>query len=221
MPQPLPIVSQRSMDLYYQSYKSSSQFFDLDDFIFHCGSTLADIYQNEARLKYAELRQSKSDEVVSFPADWLLEQKIKVERKDNETFATLDKPVMGFSYDNQVLGVQEVVSFKPLGTKLERTTQAARWQSDLLPFTNRVFWYAQGEKVYFFNKGGCNIQEVKVFYVPSIGKDMLVPDGVVKMVIDQTVATMKGLGQGTVVKKDIDGNQNMVTQTEMNKLALK
>jgi hypothetical protein len=221
MPRPLPIIAQKTMDVYYGSYKSSSQFFDLNDFISHCGTTLADIYQKEFKQKYAELRSEKSEDVVSFPADWLLEQKIKVQRKDNETFAELDKPVMAFTYDNQVVGVQEVLPLKPSDAKLERTTTTALWQKSHLPYTNRIFWYVQSTKIKFFNKGGCNINEINVLYIPSISNDMLVPDGVEKLVVDTTVATMRELVQGTVVKKTIDGNQNAILETEVNKLALK
>jgi hypothetical protein len=209
------------MDLYYQSYKSSSQFFDLDDFIFHSGATVSDIFQQEYKAKYAELRAMKQEEVVTFPADWLLEQKLKIQRKDNETFAVLEQPIMGFSYDQQVTGIQGVEATKPRDAKLERTTQAAAWQNNLMPFTGRIFWYAKGDRILFYNKGGCNIHEVNVLYIPAINDTMLVPEGIIKMTIDQTVATMRQLAQGVVVKKAVDGNQNMVLEGEINKQSLK
>src|SRR5688500_195317 len=99
MPETLPIVAQKTMDLYYQSYKSSEQFFDLDDFISQCGATIADMYEQTVRAKYAELRAMRSEDVVSLPADWLLEQRLKVERKDNQTYATLTHGVMSFLWD--------------------------------------------------------------------------------------------------------------------------
>jgi hypothetical protein len=221
MAETLPIVAQKTMDLYYASYKSSSQFFDLDDFIFYTGTTIADIYQQEAKAQYSELRALKTESVVSFPADWLVEQRLKVQRKDNETFVILEKPIMGFSFDNQILGLQDVIPIKPKDVILERTTQSATWQNRLMPFTNRIFWYGMKDKILFFKKGGCNISEVSVLYVPAIGNDMLVPEGIEKTAIDQTVATMKQLIQGTVVKKATDGNQNMVMEGEINKMSLK
>ena len=222
MPDKLPIVAQRTMDSFYQSYKSSSQFFDLDDFVFYTGATIADIYQQEAKLRYAELRALKQEDVVSFPADWLLEQQLKVTRKNNETYVELEQPVMGFSFDHQVLGIQDVLPIKPVNAIFERTSQAAAWQSRLLPYTHRTFWYAVNNKIHFFNKSGCNISEVRVLYVPAIGDDMLVPDGIMKMAIDQTVATMKQLSQGTVEKKGMDNQgTNKTIETEMNKMALK
>jgi hypothetical protein len=221
MPEALPIIAQRTMDMYYMSYKSSSQFFDLDDFVFYVGAAITDIYQQEAKVQYAELRAVRNESVVSFPADWLLDQRLKVVRKNNETYVELEQPVMGFGFDNQVLGVQDVLPIKPIDAIFERTTQAAAWQSRLVPYTNRTFWYALKNRVLFSNKGGCNISEVNVLYVPAINDTMIVPEGIIKMAIDQTVATMKQLGQGTVVKKATDGNQNMVLESEINKQSLK
>lgn len=221
MAEKLPIVAQRTMDQFFQSYKSSSQFFDLEDFIFYTGATVADIYRQEALTKYTELRALKQEEVVSFPADWLLEQRLKIVRKDNETYVELIEPVMSFSWDNQVIGVQDILPIKPIDAIFERTTQDAAWQNRHLPFTSRIFWYVKRNRIIFQNKGGCNISEVSALYIPAINDSMLVPEAIVDMAITQTVSKMKQISQGTVVKKSTDGNQNMVMEGEINKLSLK
>lgn len=221
MAEQLPIVAQRTMDQFFQSYKSSSQFFDIDDFVFYTGATIADIYRQEAQTKYTELRSLRQEEVVSFPADWLLEQRLKVVRKDNETCVELIEPVMSFSWDNQVIGVQDILSVKPSDAIFERTTQDAAWQTRHLPFTGRFFWYAKGGSIFFKNKGGCNLSEVSVLYIPAINNSMLVPEAIVDMAITQTVSKMKQIAQGVVVKKSTDGNQNMVMEGEINKNSLK
>jgi hypothetical protein len=221
MAEQLPIVAQRAMDQFFQSYKSSSQFFDIDDFVFYTGATIADIYRQEAQAKYTELRSLKQEEVVSFPADWLLEQRLKIGRKDNETYAELSEPVMSFSWDSQVIGVQDVLPVKPIDAIFERTTQDAAWQNRHVPFTSRVFWHVKRNRIVFQNKGGCNISEVSVLYIPAINNSMLVPEAIVDMAIVQTVMKMKQEGQGAIVKKSTDGNQNMVMEGEINKLSLK
>jgi hypothetical protein len=222
MAESLPIIAQRCMDSWYQSYKSSSQFFDLDDFVFYAGATIADIYRQEAQSKYTELRALKQEEVVSFPADWLLEQRLKIQRKDNETFAELVEPAMSFSWDNQVIGIQDILPVKPIDAIFERTTQDAAWQNRHVPFTSRVFWYVKRNRIIFQNKGGCNINEVSALYIPAINDSMLVPEGIVDMAITQTVSKMKQLGQGAIEKKSVDGQgQNKTIETEMNKMALK
>jgi hypothetical protein len=222
MAEALPIVAQRTMDQFFQSYKSSSQFFDLEDFIFYTGATIADIYRQEAQQKYAELRALKQDEVVTFPADWLLEQRLKIVRKDNETYGELSRPVMSFSWDNQVIGVQDVLPVKPIDAILERTTQDAAYQCRHVPYTNRIFWYVKRNKILFQNKGGCNVSEVSVLYIPALNDSVLVPDAIIDIAINQTVLKMKQVAQGTIEKKGIDGQQKNITiETEMNKLALK
>jgi hypothetical protein len=222
MAEQLPIVAQRTMDLFFQSYKSSSQFFDIDDFVFYTGATIADIYRQEAQAKYTELRSLRQEEVVSFPADWLLEQRLKIVRKDNETHAVLIEPVMSFSWDNQVIGVQDVLPVKPIDAIFERTTQDAAWQNRHLPFANRIFWYVKRNRIVFQNKGGCNINEVSALYIPAINDSMLVPESIVDMAITQTVSKMKQIAQGTVEKKGTDNQgQNKTIETEINKMALK
>jgi len=221
MAESLPIVAQKAEDLYYQSYRSPSQFFDLEDFVFYTGTTIADIYRQEAQTKYTELRSLRQEEVVSFPADWLLEQRLKITRKDNETYVELTEPVMSFSWDNQVIGVQDILPIKPVDAIFERTTQDAAWQNRHLPFTSRIFWYVKRNRIIFQNKGGCNISEVSVLYIPAINDSMLVPEAIVDMAITQTVSKMKQIAQGVIVKKSTDGNQNMVMEGEINKLSLK
>ena len=221
MAKPLPIVAQYAQDAYFGNYKDASQFFDLSDFIFHCGAAASDFYQKQYEARYAELRALKQEDVVGFPADWLLSQTLKVERKDGETFVKLTKNIMAFTYSNESVGAQDVLPVRPRDANLERTTLAASWQNKLVPFTNRIFWWIQKDRILFFNKGGCNINEVEVFYIPSINEEMLVPEGIIKYVVDQTVSTMRQLEQGIIVKKAADGQPNLVLEGEVNKNSLK
>jgi hypothetical protein len=57
--------------------------------------------------------------------------------------------------------------------------------------------------------------------VPAISDDMMVPDALVDLAVVQTVARMKQIAEGVVVKKTLDGNDNKVLQTEINSAALK
>lgn len=221
MAESIQIVGSRTMDMFFQSYRSQNDFFDLPDFVYYCGTTIADIFQKEYKAKYAELRAFKSDDVVGFPADWLLEQNLKVENKDGILSAVLQEPIMSFSYDNQVVGVQDVLPLKPHDVELERSTIAEKWQLKYVPTISRVFWYVQGNRILFVQKGLCSVKEVTVLFIPAISDSMLVPDGIVKQVIDQTVATMKTIAQGNVVKSSLDGNQNEILQLEANTLPSK
>ncbi len=218
MGQPIDIVAQYTMDAYYRDYKGNSDFFDLDDFIYHCGATAADFYRQEWAAKYAELKAEKSESLVSFGDDQLVTKTLKAKTINGGYVAEIDFPVLSFTYDTQYTGIQSVFSH---GNELERSSSNQRWQFSMMPVTNRIFWYVTGNKIYFYTKGHCNVGEIEVSFIPGIGPDMIVPDGISRYVIDTTVGMMRQLEAGKVVKETNDGNKNMVLESEINKAALK
>lgn len=221
MAEAIQIVAQYTMDEFYQNYRGTSDFFELKDFVFHCGATVAEGYQQGYDLKYAEMRQDHVEEIVSFSHDWLLEDILKVEKKSHETFVTLKQRPMSFPYDKQDTGVQEVFSQDPYGTELERSNITEIWQQRYYPVTSRIFWWVDRTKIQFYNKGGCNINYARVLYVPEISENMLIPDSLVSYAVTNTVMRMKQIAQGVVIKKSLDGNDNKVIQTEIDMSQLK
>lgn len=218
----ITIVAQYAQDSWYQNYKSNSEFFGIEDFVFHVGATVADAFQQEYRAQYAELRQQKSDSVVIFDPSWLNEQILPVENKDGELSATLKFSILNFAYDQQTVGVQSVFSTKPNpGRELERSSVNETWMYPYLPVTDRIFYRVDRDKIKVFKGGLCNVNEIRVLYVPAIGEDMIVPDGLVDYAITNTVIKMKQLKDGVLVKKSLDGNVNKIPETEIDKLALK
>lgn len=219
---PINIVAQYTMDEYYLNYKSETDFFTLQDFIFHCGATLTGAFQQGFDAMRAELRAEKQDEVVAFSHNWLSQTDVlQVQRQNNQVFVELDQPVMSFLTDAQNTGIQEIIPIAPTDVELERSNISQIWQFKLLPATNRIFWYPVGNKINFFNKGDCHIQQLQVLYIPGISDTMLVPGGLVNYAISTTLAVMKQLNEGTVVKKSLDLNQNKIINTEVDKLQLK
>lgn len=214
----IDIVSQHCMDSFYQNYRASSDFFDLEDFIFHAGATLGDYYRQEFKQKYDEIRQEKSDEIVTFTSDILVDETVKV--KNNS--ALLEGKIMSFAFDRQNSGIQDVLASKPSDCiQLERTNLAQIWQLRYTPATDVVFWYYDRGAIKFYNKGTFNIQEIVVLYVPAVSDKMLCPDSLIDWVVNNTVQKMKGMKQGTIVKKSLDGQQNYTLETEMDKSQLK
>jgi len=205
------------MDQFFQNFKSASEFFVLDDFIFNCAAALGEFYLQAFEAQRGELRQEKQDEVVAFSHDWLSEGVLKV--KDLE--AAIDFDFMSFPNDKQDSGIQEVFSVKPANVDLERSNLTEIWQYKFLPLTNRIFWRIDRKKIKFFNKGEGNISEVRVLYVPARSNTMEVPQSLVQYAIDTTVMKMKEKAQAVVVKKSLDGNQNKVLQTEIDPESLK
>lgn len=220
---PLKYIGQAAMDSYLQNYRTGSDFFTLYDFTLRAATTITDIYQKYYDQQYAMLRADRQQEVVAFPSEMLLDQVLEVEKVDEEYIAKLQFPFMGFMGDNNTCGVQEIIPIKPATVELERSSISEPWQYKLLPFTGRIFWRAQREAIKFFKKGFCNISIVKVLYVPAIMDvhgtlldDALIPDGLVDQAIVQTVAKMKGIAQGTVVKELNDGQSNKILENEAN-----
>lgn len=219
---PIDIVAQYTMDEYYLNYKSETDFFTLKDFIFHCGATVTGAFQQGFDAMRTELRSEKQDEVVGFSHNWLsLTEVLQVKRQNNQVFVEMEQPVMSFLTDTQDAGYQDIIPVAPTDVELERSNISQFWQFKLLPATNRIFWYVLGNKIYFFNKGDCHIQQLQVLYVPGISDTMLIPGGLVNYAMSTTLAVMKQLGEGTVIKKSLDQNQNKIINTEVDKLQLK
>lgn len=207
------------MDSFYQNFAEDSSFFTLPDFIFHAGATVADYYRQEFMQKYGEIRQEKSDEVVTFSADILIGQDIEVTKNVGKLVA----PIMSFAYDRQNSGIQEIILNKPESNcvQFERSNLAQIWQIAYTGPTDRIFWVLDRGAIRFFNKTRFNVQYVTVLYVPGVGPDMLVADSLIDWVVNNTVQKMKSMKEGVVVKKSIDGNENFVMETELNKRSLK
>lgn len=218
---PIRTVGQYALDAFIGNYRSESDFFDLSDFIFHCGATLGEFYRQEFLSKYAELRQEKKDEIVTFDPDVLNEVVLKVEKKDGEWFAEMKEKVFSFPFDQQTSGVQYIFPTKPHGScGMERTTVSAVWQLQHFPVVSKIFWWASSRRINLYTNNGSNVAEIKVLYVPAISEDMTVPDSLVQMVVNTTVGNMKGLLQQNVVKATQDLSPNKILQTEINKSAL-
>lgn len=223
MGQPIDIVAQYSMDAFYQGFRAAnSDFFTLEDFIYHVGATLTDAYNEEYKQQYGLMRAEKKDDIVSFDPTWLNEQQLKVERKDGLIFAKLEEPFMNFTYDQSSVGIQSVFSLKPNPwVELERTSINQQWQLQYTPQTNRIFFIPLKDQIRIIQKGDCTVSEVLIYYVPAISAKMEVPDGLVRYAIDTTVVRMKGLKEGVLVKKSMDGNENSLPATEIDKMQAK
>lgn len=219
----IDLVASDAMDLYYQNFKNNNEFWTIDDFRDHCAGLVANYYQQQYQAQYAELRQEKKDEVVAFDPETLNEQVVEVKQKDGRIFAKLEKPVASFPYDQQGIGVQELFAVEQPAVTFERSTLSAAWQLNLIPFTNRIFFYLERGTLQFVKKGICNVpKKIRVLYVPSTNDpDFMVPDGIREYIVTTAAMTIKEVGKGTIVKTANDGNVNKTIETEINKMALK
>lgn len=223
MPVPIEIAGQRAMDLYYTNYKSNSEFFDIEDFIAHCGGVLGAVYEQAYEKVKAEMRQEKRDEIVALDAGILILQSLLVKEEDGDFFVDLEIPVMTFPFDNQGIGVQDVFSLKPKnGIHFERTTAAGKYALQYVPNCGVVWFYCEENKVKLINKTNTKLEKIGVLGAPSIDSPrLMIPDGVSEYVITTAAMTIKQGAQGVVVKKASDGNPNKVIQTEADLSSLK
>lgn len=217
MPKLLKSVASDAMDLYYQQYKSETDFFSKEDFIIYCGNALTDYYQQEYLSQKAMFRSEKKDEIVSFPDSCL--SSIKLAVKDQE--AKLGFSFAAFPGDAHNTGIQHVFITNPKRVYAERTNMEILWKLPTLPQCERVYWLIKGDIIRFERNGSSNVIEAEIFYVPTATADMLVPDGVIEYITLNTPAKMKQIAQGTIVKKSGDGNPNKVLETEIDKTQLR
>jgi len=222
MPTPLKLVGQRSMDLFYQNYKSNTDFFDLPDFIYYSGDTLADYYLQEYKQLKAVMRSDKQEEVVSFSENILSEQELEVETHEGAMVAKLKQPFLSFPYDEQSSGIQFIfpVSCKDCPSII-RSSLTQIWKFKHVPITNKVYWYINRPmQLALWTNSNVMLKKIRVLYVPTPTPDAEVPDTLVDFITTNTVTKMKGIAQGVVVKKAQDGNQNKIIESEINKESL-
>lgn len=222
MGQKISYIAQLAQDDYEQNYASGVSFFTLPDFVIRSGNVAADFYRQQWRVMYDELRQERREEVVGFDPSTLSEQFVKLKREGSEFIGTLEKPAMSLPFDKQTSGFSNVFDAKT-GKELERSNINETWQYHLMPYTDRLFFRIDRNKVKVFTKAALGVQELRILYVPSItigSTDDELPDGMVNYVVTTTVAQMRAFSDKPV-KMAADSNPNMKFETEFNKQSIK
>ena len=223
MPTQLKYVSQQVSDLFYQSFKTdTTDFFELNDFILYTGNAIAQIYEQYYKELWKVYKSDDKQEIVSFDPVMLSQQDLEVITDDDgRKVAKIKQPVMAFLYDNNTIGIQDVFSLVPNnGGQIERTSQSAEWQLEYIPYSDKIFFYGDMQRIVFIIKGNCNLKKVRVSYVPSMYPEAIIPDGVIQPAITATLTLMRQIQQGVVSKESLDGNYNKIPQTEINKATL-
>ena len=223
MGQNIVIVAQNIFDDFLQNYADGTTFFTLDDFVQRAGFFAADFYRQEWKVQYDEIRQERRTEVVGFEPSVLSEQFSKVKKDGKEWVGDIEKPAMSLPFDMQSSSFQNVFDIKT-GEELERSNINEIWQYKYLPFTGKFLYVIDRKKIRIFTKGNCNIQEVRILYVPSIqigDTEADLPDGIVSYVMMNTLNYFRSAKEGVIVKKAQDQNFNKVMESEINKAALK
>ncbi len=222
MGQKIAYIAQLCQDDFEQNYANGVSFFTLQDYVIRAGNVAADFYRQQWKMMYDELRQERRDEVVGFDPSVLSEQIVKLKKDGIEYIGDLEKPAMSLPYDKQSSGFSNVFDVKS-GKELERSNINETWQYQYMPYTCRLFFRIDRNKIKIFTKAAAGVQEVRILYVPSIemgDAETELPDGMVNYVVITTVTQMRALADRPI-KMAVDGNPNIKFETEFNKESVK
>jgi len=220
---PLRYIAQQSMDLFFQEYKSMTDFFEIEDFVRNAGDAVTQIYEQTYRQVYAELKKEGKDEIVGFEDGILASADLEVkDEKLGDKFVLFGDDVMHFMYSNQDVGIQDIAILSPkCDAGIERITFSKRLNKKYMPKVNKILFYTDNTGIYFQCLGDFSLNKIRVYYVPKASPTMEVPDGIVADVITKTVMMFKEMAKGVVIKESIDNNKNKIPEGEINKQSLK
>lgn len=214
----LETLSQTTMDLYFQQYKSDEDFFEYSHFVYLCAAAYAQILQEEYEKSYMlNLREKQIGEANLNP-EWFIEEEKEVttsETGDREL--TLASCPFSFRFDKQSSGVQGVYPLAGKCGEFIRIGVDDLWKIKNAPTTNIVFWYVVANKIVFKNVH-CGLKKVKVTYIPSLKEledQCSIADSMQMDVINRVLNVMFVARQGGVVDVTNNQNPNKVLETEI------
>ena len=162
-------AAQSIMDSYYQDYAPADGFFRIEDF----AEWVAKAYGKYADEVAKEIYKSSLAEMgvgqIVFAQDWWAKKEVEIKNESGEYSAPLDFKYMGFTYDNQTSGIQEIM---PVGDKgncgsFMRTTLSELWITGNMSRNNIVWWYTDFDKLKFKTDSNCNPKKVAIYYIPT------------------------------------------------------
>jgi hypothetical protein len=165
----LSVVAQEVMDTYFQDYAPADGFFRLEDFGGWIGKAHGKLADDAAKEIYKQyIAESGSGQII-FSPDWWASVDKEVKEKDGEFYVEMDFKHLGFTYDGQNSGIQELV---PSGTNgncgtFMRTTILDLWTLNGMAKNKIVWWYEAGDKIKFKTSGDCNPKKVTIYYIPT------------------------------------------------------
>lgn len=216
----ISIVAQNLMDLYYQSFKSDEDFFELYHFEYLVSVAYAKLLQLDFEKAWKLNYQVEGIGYISVPSDWVKEVELQVKKDGSSKYVELPDQPFVFLYDNQNSGIQTV---RPIGfsecNEFIRSAINQSWKLCRMPDVGIVYWMPVQKKI-FFEKLNCRLDRVSVIYVPAIdldkSHDFDIPKTKESDIIEWVLNIMRVARDGTVVDKTNDGNPNKVLQTEIN-----
>ena len=165
----LLIEAQSIMDAYFQDYAPADGFFRIEDFADWLGKAYGKYADETAKEIYKGTLAEMGTGMIIFPQDWWVKKELDIENKDGEISAPIDFKYMGFTYDMQTSGIQEIV---PIGKEgncgtYMRTTLSDLWIIGDLSRNKIIWWYTDFDKLRFKTNSQCNPKKISVYYIPT------------------------------------------------------
>lgn len=210
------LVAQEIMDLYYQQYKTNSDFFDKSDFVYFTGIGYADLVQAEYDKQYAMIRSEDAGQgLVSFDQSWVQTTYLKPKKDEEGYYADLPAAVMSFMTDRYNIGIQNVFEIaRGQLVEIIRSTVDSAWQDQYLPIGCAGFFYLEmGRRIRLVN---VQANKLKVNYVPSSEDPALdIPDTKAGPIIQYVLNLMFAAKDKRVVARVNNKNEQKTQQTEV------
>jgi len=169
----LKIIAQEVMDAYFQDFAPADGFFRIEDFASWLGKAYGKIADDVAKEIYKLSVAESGNGQIIFSNDWWAFVEKPVTHKDGEFYIDVDFKHLGFTYDSQNSGIQELV---PAGSEgncglFMRTTITDLWVTTNVAKNNIVWWYEAAGKIKFKCSGDCNPKKVTIYYIPTADDD--------------------------------------------------
>ncbi len=208
----LLLAAQSIMDAYFQDYAPADGFFRIEDFADWLGKAYGKYADETAKEIYKNTLQEMGIGQITFSQDWWVKKVLDVK----EEAAPLEFKYMGFTYDMQQSGIQEIM---PIGNhscgSFMRTTLTDLWILGNMSRNNIVWWYTDFDKIKF--KTSANLpKQIAVYYIPSPDDDEFkIPPSkafeIATLAFNFMVAAKK---ETQFVDDTNNANKNILPQTE-------
>ena len=221
-------IASRARDLFNQDYADRNEFFDMDDFKFHCAAKYSSILNGLFQIARRENKAETGFSNVEINAQWLIHEKVVADKPatgesvllyddgNKRWYVKTRYNVFSFDFDSFGNGLNGIRPYGN-GCNLKKISNQEIRFYDILPTTPDVYYFLEGNNRIDFLKQPT--LPLTLYYIPEVlnsNNDCVMSDNIVEEVIMATLQLMFGAKNGNVVKESNDGNKNDTMQQQTN-----
>jgi hypothetical protein len=215
-------IASYAQDLFFQDYADRKEFFDLEDFKYHCAAKYSEMLNILYQAARKENKQETGFSSVEIPSQWLITQKIEEEKlffdkQQGRWYCETTYPIFSFDFDSFGNGLNGIRPYGSSCNLKKISNQEIRFY-DVIPQTPDIYYFLENAiRIDFLKKPNLPIL---VYYIPQVlgsNDQCVMSDNIVSAVIQATLELMFGSKQGMpVIKESDDGNRNSVMPQQIN-----